>query len=444
MPAEFPRFDAGTSGQPIKTIGLVTQANSNSIPLADTDNLLLSPEQALGNIGLWYEGNISHSIGPETAHSYSQLFQSRARKLLDEGDASSPEQAFLETYRSFYQNTLGPLVVGWAVMALKTFKNVQKEVDPNAKLWWLPRDAYPGMWAAKTLSPSFGLDPSINQAVHINRLNLGITDEIDPATKQLVGKTPSDYKDIVSYIRQQIGTSKTIVVADSLQYAYMIDALRKGKDSFIARAGNVGALWLNNSMPKEILEGVVGKDVTLLPVAFYSHLCGGEFGDTVPAYLNYLAMSSGHDLSASQEPTKLYLEAIADIMEATVCDHNSAQRFETMTDGQTVPKIKPADHSLAVKFAEAAKAGIGSAALSYSGIVKDGDWQTFTRLQLKHLEHALSEFEKARQGEESAFVAATAPSLSKRQALFAHALQQKDWLQIGQVTPSVWKPGILS
>lgn len=298
--------------------------------------------------------------------------------------------------------------------------------------------------AAEALSPSLGLDPSITETVHLNRLNLGIKDEIDPATQQLVGKTPNDYSQVVNYVKQRVGDSKTIVVADSLQYAYMIDALKKGKNSFIARAGNVGALWLNNSMPEEILEGVVGKDVTLLPVAFYSHLCGGEFGDTVPAYLNYLAMSSGHNLSAPQEPTKLYLEAIADIMEATVCDHSSAQQFETMADGKTRPKIKYTDDPLAAKFTAAAKAGISSAARAYSEVIGEENSQVYGHMQRKHLKQAVSEFDKAKRGEESVFVAAIAPSLSKRQALFDHVLNNGDWLQIGQITPFVNKPETLS
>ncbi|MDO8583291.1 MAG: hypothetical protein Q7R51_02075 [bacterium] len=427
MPKESPR------------LGMVVSEKSAKTGAGDPP---LSSEQELGQIGVWYEKNISYSIGPETARSYSRLFQSKARALLNEGNASSPEEAFLETYRGFYEHALGPFVVGWAVMALKTFQNVQREVDPNTKLWWLPRDAYPGMWAAEVLSPSFGLDPSINQAVHINRLNLGIKDEIDPATKQLVDKTPDEYRQVASYARQQIGDSKIIIIADSFQYAYMLEALKNGKDSFIAKAGNVGAAWINNSLPSEILDGIVSKDTTLLPVSFYSHLCGGLFRDTVPAYLNYLAMSSGHDLSA-QEP-KLYLEAIADVMEATVCGHNSAQKFRTTTDGQIVPEIESTDDSLAVKFSKAAKAGISSAALSYSEVIRERNWRTYAEMQQKHLKKAVSEFDKARQGEESLFVAATAPSLSKRQALFAHVLKQGDWLQIAQATRFISKPGVLS
>ena len=402
----------------------------------------LSNEQELGQIGLWYEDNTASSIGRETAHAYAQHFQSGARELLNERMASSPEKAFLKTYEQFYQKVLGPLVAGWAVMALKTFQGIQREVDPQAKLWWLPRDAYPGMWAAKVLSPSLGLSPSVNEEAHVNRLNLGIKDEIDLATNQPVDKTPDDYRQVADYVRQRIGKSKTIVVADSFQYGYMVDALMKGNNSFIAQAGNVGALWQNGSMPKEVSNGIVGKDVVLLPIGFYSHLCGGEFGDAVPSYLNYLAMSLGHDLLASTS-IKLYLEALADIMEATICSHNSARTFSAMPDGQIVPEIKPTD-PLAIEFARAAQTGITLAASSYREVLERSDWETFINGQQNHLSHAISEFDKAKQGKKSDFVPVTAPALSKREELFAHVRQNPDWLGVSHLAPRVWKPGFLS
>ena len=180
----------------------------------------------------WYQKAIAYSIGDETSLKYSSLFKSQAQVKLFEGKAITGEQAYLDVYQEFYQNILGPLVVGWSVMALQTYKSL-KQFDPLTQLWWLPRDSYPGMWAAEVLSPALDLDPKVNKAVHINRLNLGIKDEIDPSTGSLVEKTPNHYKQIISYIQQQIGNSKHIVVADSLQYAYMIDALKQGKKSFL-------------------------------------------------------------------------------------------------------------------------------------------------------------------------------------------------------------------
>ncbi|KKP67870.1 MAG: hypothetical protein UR68_C0003G0053 [Candidatus Roizmanbacteria bacterium GW2011_GWA2_35_19] len=189
-------------------------------------------------------------------------------------------------------------------------------------------------------------------------------------------------------------------------------------------------------MPSPILDGVVPSNVILLPVAFYSHLCGGEFEDTVPAYINYLAELTNSNKLTMNNSVRFDLEALADVMEATVCNHVSVQQFKK--DG--TPVINTLIDPLAQKFSIAAEEGVKSMAKSYFPIIQAGDWQTFLSLQQEHLQSLFGQFAQAKVGNPSLLVYAAAPSLSKRRTLFNHVLKQKDWLQIKPVVSHVWKP----
>lgn len=391
----------------------------------------------------WFEKAISRSIGSKTASIYSDKFKSQAADLLTTNQIENGEEAFLRVYRTFCKDVLGPLIFGWAVTVLKTFEYVRSQVDRGARLWWLPRDAYPGMWVAELIAPMIGIDAKVNQAVHINRVNLGIKNEIDVEMNDQISKTPKDFICLKKYIQQNIGQAKVVVIADSLQYAYIIEALYKGSDSFIIKMSNGADIWKNDRMPKEVIGGFIPRGVTLLPVSFYSHLSGPEFGETVFGYLNYLSKTAGYDLRVTG-PIKPRLEALADAVEAIICDHEPVRNFKATDKGLFEPNIIAIKDSLASKFTQAARDGITSAAYRFSSLITQGDWHGFISEQIRHLNYLLNEFEKVNYGGLALVVKATAPRLSKRRRLFSHVLdlnkRGEDWLGTKWLAKYIFRP----
>jgi len=406
--------------------------------LKEEGNIKLTNAQQLDEITLWFQNAIKDSLGTKSASLYADKFKTQTQQLLINKKLTA-EEAFLKVYESFYKKILGPLVCGWVVMVLKTFEIIKKEIDPNVKVWWLARDAYPGLWAAELIEKSLRDDSFINQLVHINRSNLGIKNETDVSHNSLVSDKVEDYLNLTKYIRQQIGSAKIIIFADSLQYAYMVDVLNKGRKSFIINRINGIGIWKTNQIPRVIENGFLPPNVKLLPIVFYSHLCEAEFGNSVPSYLNYLAKEAGYNLSLDR-PIRLKLEALADALEATICIHKSVTNFIKDKKGILTPKIYMRKNILYKKFVKAAERGIKQAIYEWMPIIEKKDWNLFFQRQIKSLNNILNKFNN----KNSLLINTTAPIFSKREELFQYVLrlrkEGRDWLGTKKLICYLFKP----
>lgn len=389
----------------------------------------------LDQLTSWYAGQVGYSLGPDAAALSAAKLAENAREILEAHEAPNPEKAFLLSYYRYNRDTLGPLVATWSVAALKTHEQIRDQVDPNAALWWFARDGYPVQNAGRYIAPALGLDGNAGIVVHPNRNNLGIKDEVDPGNGEIIRRSPESLKMVKHYLDQCAGNAKVIVGVDSLPYAYMIQLMMQGKRSFISRAGNVGAMWNSDELPEDVANGFLG-DRRLLPISLYSHICGGDWGDEVPASLIHLCEQAGIPLTADN---RFALEAFADWMEATIKPHGSVTSFRH--DGRSiVPDIPMNMDPLANKFATAAYMGISESAIGAAHIINDHGLEGFNYASAEHVTDLLAEFRKAQAGQPSRVIAAATPALTKRQQLFADVQQNPNWLGVQDLTPYVYKP----
>ncbi|OGG26448.1 hypothetical protein A2960_06240 [Candidatus Gottesmanbacteria bacterium RIFCSPLOWO2_01_FULL_39_12b] len=329
----------------------------------------------------------------------------------------------------YYQLVSGyaPLIAGWASFVMDVKTSI-----PGSQVDGLPRDGYPPAAAYQVLKRARGMKPQVWE-FHASRVSLGIKDEVAGTNGTVVEKDPARHFAMVTrYFAEAVAEGarggKVAIFMDSLPYGYMIEALTRGEDSFIVKAGNVGQAWKTKAITKEMAIGLAKAfNVSILPISFYSHTWGREHKGnrlrSVPGFLNIMVEEYFPKLDIPIPPDCLeILEAIADGVESLFDEHQTVSRYKEQ-DGKIHPVITPVQSELAAKLARIANKAVSDWAESaivnpkYSLTEKTGLASEEFYLDIaRHLAKVMKYVKEASSGSWShGMLMQPTPALSKRE-----------------------------
>ncbi len=257
-----------------------------------------------------------------------------------------------ETIKADYENIIRQVYAPFSVMWARWVADLETRI-PNSKAVFFPRDGYLPAAAYEEIQRARGIQEEV-PLLHLSRLGVGMKDEVDPQGntvdkgREHYDKVLEYFTDIANKLRDE--GKDTIIIADSLPYGYMMEALfERGLEGFIAQIGNVGRDWQEGTIPDELKMGLAQAfGLKTIPASFYSMSWLQQYGGTtiegLPGILNIVANER-----IEGEPDYDKLEAIADGLETVHDRHDTVTNF-TRKNGKVEPVLTPLPSSLGTEL----------------------------------------------------------------------------------------------